>query len=104
MPTLNVPGWALYTITGMCCFGGGVWTASRVFSGVENTANAASDTAREAKGDVASLAPRVTALEIQNAAATAKYESMLRQLESLSKKQDEAAADIKTLLSRTVPK
>jgi hypothetical protein len=94
VPALNVPGWALYTITAAACFGGGVWSASRVFSGVENKADKAAEVSSEARSDVAALAPRVAALEIRDAAVKAT-------MEALSKKQDEMSADIKELLKRT---
>ena len=94
MPALNVPGWALYTITAAACFGGGVWSASRVFSGVENKADRANEVAADAKADVNGLAPRVAALEIRDAAVKAT-------MDALSKKQDEMSEAIKELLKRT---
>lgn len=94
MSALNVPGWALYTITAAACFGGGVWSASRVFSGVENKADKADDKATEAKSEVGALAPRVAALEIRDAVVKAA-------MDALAKKQDEMSADIKELLKRT---
>lgn len=94
MPALNVPGWALYTITAAACFGGGVWSASRVFSGVENKADHANEVASDAKSDVNALAPRVAALEIRDAVVKAA-------MDALAKKQDEMSADIKELLKRT---
>jgi hypothetical protein len=104
MPALNVPGWALYTITAAACFGGGVWSASRVFSGVENKAQAANDAAVEAKSGVATLSPRVAALEIQAAANGEKYAALMRQLDALTVRQAETSQDVKTLLSRLPPR
>lgn len=97
MPSLNIPGWAMTTATAAIAFGAGLWTSARFVAEVEQTANTA-------HRGVVTLEPRVTAIEIQAAANGEKFAALMRQLDALSVRQSEAAADIKTLLARVPPK
>jgi hypothetical protein len=104
MASLNIPGWAMTTVTAALAFGAGVWSASKMFAEVENTANGAAKTATAAHYDVVGLTPRVTALEIRSAADGEKFAALMRQLDALAVRQAETAQDVKTLLSRTPQK
>lgn len=104
MPALNVPSWVANVVTAAVFFGGGMWSASRVFSNVESNARDAVGAASAAQGGVTALTPRVTALEIQAAANGEKFASLMRQLDALVLRQAETAQDVKTLLSRLPPR
>ena len=104
MAAINVPSWVANVATAAVFFGGGMWSSSRVFSGVETNARDAAATAADAKGGVTALVPRVTALEIRSAGDAEKFAALMRQLDALTVRQAEAAADIKTLLARVPPR
>lgn len=104
MPSLNVPSWVANVVTAAVFFGGGMWSASRVFSNVETSARDAASSAMDAKGGVTALTPRVTALEIQASANGEKFAALMRQIDALTLRQAETSQDVKTLLSRLPPR